>query len=88
MSWSILQPVGDVSTGEKGRGRMSSYLARGHHHTTTDGIKRVRSNTSTGSYTPSEQERSQEIALKRTDQQNWLDGVIHAEIETTIYDDT
>jgi hypothetical protein len=63
-------------------------LTRGHHHTTTDGVKRVRGNTGTGSDRPAEQERSKEVTLKRTDENNRLDGVVHAEVETTVDDDS
>ncbi len=68
--------------------RGQTYLARSHHHTTTDGIKRVRSNTGTGGDTPAEQERGQEVTLERTDQENRLDGVVQAEVETTVNHDS
>ena len=68
--------------------RIDTYLTRGHHHTTTDGVKRVRGNTGTGSDRPAEQERSKEVTLKRTDENNRLDGVVHAEVETTVDDDS
>jgi hypothetical protein len=65
-----------------------THLARSHHHTTTDGIQRVRSNTGTGGDTPSEQERGQEGTLKRTDENNGLERVVHAEVQTTVDNDT
>ena len=61
---------------------------RGHHHTTTDGIKRVRGNTGTSGDTPTESERGQEVALKVSDEDDWLDGVVHTEVQTTVNDDT
>jgi hypothetical protein len=59
-------------------------LTGGHHHTTTNGVKRVRSNTSTSGDSPAEKEGSKEVTLKRTNQNNRLDGVVHAEVETTV----
>jgi hypothetical protein len=63
-------------------------LTGGHHHTTTDGVKRVRSNTSTSGNSPAEQEGSKEATLKRTNQDNRLDGVVHAEVQTTVDNNT
>ena len=47
-----------------------------HHHATSDGIERIRSKTSTDSNTPSEKERSEEVAFKSTDKDNrfWRQG--------------
>jgi hypothetical protein len=64
------------------RGR--SYLSRSHHHTSTDGIQWIRSNTSTSGDSPAEQKGSKEVALKSTNEKNGLDGVVHAEVETTV----
>lgn len=69
-------------------GWISTYLTRGHHHTTTDGVKRVRGNTGTGGDRPAEQERSKEVTLERTNQEDGLDGVVQSEVETTVDDDT
>jgi hypothetical protein len=63
-------------------------LTRGHHHATTDSVQRVRSDTSTSGDRPSESERSKEVTLKRADEENWLDGIVHSEVETTVDDDT
>lgn len=65
-----------------------TYLTRSHHHTTTDGVQRVRGNTGTGGDSPAEQERSEEVTLERTNQDDGLDGVVHAEVQTTVDDDT
>lgn len=65
-----------------------TYLTRRHHHTTTDSVERIRGNTSTGSNAPAESERSQEVAFERTDEDDRLDRIVHAEVETTIDDDT
>lgn len=65
-----------------------TYLTRGHHHTTTDGVKRVRGNTSGGGDSPSEEERSKEVTLERADKDNGLDGVVETEVQTTVDDDT
>lgn len=63
-------------------------LTGGHHHTTTDGVQRVRSDTSTSGDSPAEQERSKEVTLERTNQNNGLDGVVHAEVQTTVDNNT
>lgn len=63
-------------------------LTGGHHHTTTDGVKRVRSDTSTSGDSPAEKEGSEERALKRTNQDNRLDRVVHTEVQTTVDNDT
>jgi hypothetical protein len=66
----------------------STYLTRCHHHTTTDSVKRIRGNTSTSRDAPTEEEGSQEVAFERTDENHRLDRVVHAEVETTIDDNT
>jgi hypothetical protein len=65
-----------------------TYLTRRHHHATTDGIQRIRSNTSTSGDTPAEHEGGQEVTLKRTDEKDRLDGVVHAEVQTTVDNNT
>jgi hypothetical protein len=65
-----------------------TYLSGGHHHTTTDGIERVWGNTGTSGDSPTESERGKEITLKRTDEEDWLDGIVHSEVETTVNDNT
>ena len=65
-----------------------TYLARRHHHATTDGVERVRGDTSTSGDGPSEQERGQEVTLEGTSEKDGLDRVVHAEVETTVDDDT
>jgi hypothetical protein len=64
-----------------------TYLTRSHHHATTDGVERIRGNTSTGGDSPAESERSKEVTLKRTDEDDRLDGIVHAEVQTTVDDD-
>jgi hypothetical protein len=63
-------------------------LTRGHHHTTTDSIKRVRSNTSTSGNAPSKSERSKEVALERTNKENRLERIVHTEVQTAVNDNT
>lgn len=65
-----------------------TYLTRGHHHAATDGVKGVRGNTGTSGDRPTEEERGEEVALKGTDEEDRLDGVVHAEVETAVDDDT
>lgn len=65
-----------------------THFARSHHHTPTDSIERVRADTSTGGDRPAEQEGGQEIALKRTNEENRLEGVVHSEVQTTVDDNT
>ena len=67
---------------------MVTYFARGHHHTSTDGVERIRGNTSASGDSPAEQERSQEAALERTDKEDRLDRVIHPEVQSTVDNDT
>jgi hypothetical protein len=80
--------LGDDLTTSIQRALVLDGLTRSHHHTTTDGVQWVRSNTSTSSNSPSEQERSEEVTLERTDKDDWLDGVVHTEVKTTVNDDT
>ena len=65
-----------------------TYFTRCHHHATTDGVERVGSDTSTSRDSPAEQERGQEVTLERADEDDRLDGVVHAEVETAVDDDT
>lgn len=65
-----------------------TYLTRGHHHTTTDGVERVGGNTGTGGDSPAEQEGSQEVVLERAGKEDGLDGVVHTEVQTTVDNDT
>lgn len=59
-----------------------------HHHTTTNGIKRVRGDTSTSGNTPTEGERGQEVALEITGKESRLKRVVHTEVQTTVNDDS
>jgi hypothetical protein len=63
-------------------------LTGGHHHTTTDGVERVRGDTGTGGDGPTKSERGQEVALKSTGKDDRLERVVHTEVETTVDDDT
>ena len=65
-----------------------THFTRSHHHTTTDRIERVGGDTSTSGDSPAEQERGQEVTLERADEDDGLDGVVHAEVETAVDDDT
>jgi hypothetical protein len=61
-------------------------LTGGHHHATTDSVKGVRSDTSTSGDGPSESERGKEVTLKRADEENWLNRIVHSEVKTTVND--
>ena len=61
-----------------------THFTRSHHHTTTDSVQRIRSDTSTSGDSPAEQEGGEEVTLKRTNENNRLDGVVHAEVQTTV----
>lgn len=63
-------------------------LTGGHHHAAANGVKRVRGNTGTGGDGPAEQEGGEERALKRTNEENGLDGIVHSEVETTVDDNS
>jgi hypothetical protein len=49
---------------------------RGHHHSSPDGVKGVRSETGTGGDSPTEQERGQEGTLERTLEDGGLERVV------------
>lgn len=68
--------------------QFDTYLTRSHHHTTTDSVKRIRSNTSTSGDSPAEQEGGKEVTLKRSNEENGLDGVVHSEVQTTVDDNS
>jgi hypothetical protein len=76
----------DLATGVHHR-RVVDGRTRGHHHATTDGVKRVRGETGTGGDGPSEGERGGEVALEGADEDNRLDRVVETEVETTVDDD-
>jgi hypothetical protein len=59
-----------------------------HHHTTTDSVQGVRSDTGTSGNWPSESEGGKEVTLKRADEEDRLDRIVHTEVETTVDDDT
>lgn len=63
-----------------------AYLSGSHHHTTTDGVERVRSDTGTSGDSPSEQEGGKEVTLEVAGEDNRLEGVVHAEVQTTVDD--
>jgi hypothetical protein len=65
-----------------------TYLTRGHHHAATDGVKRVRSDTSTSGDSPTEGERGEEVALKVTSEDDGLERIVHSEVETAVDNDT
>jgi hypothetical protein len=48
----------------------------GHHHSSSDSVERVRSETGTGGDTPTEEERGHEGSLKRTNKDDGLNGVV------------
>lgn len=77
----------DLAESVEGRGVLDG-LTRGHHHTPTDGVERVRGNTSTGGDSPTEKERGKEVVGEGTGEQDRLQGVVHAEVETTVDDNT
>lgn len=63
-------------------------LTRGHHHTPADSVERVRGDTGTSGDGPAEQEGRKEVALEGTSEDDGLDGVVHAEVQTTVDNDT
>jgi hypothetical protein len=58
--------------------RRTNLGSGGHHHSSSDGVKRVRGKTGTGGDGPSESEGGGEVALERTDEDNGLDRVVHS----------
>ena len=81
MQTSVLSP----STGSL---RSLTLLSGSHHHSSTDGVKGVGSDTGTGGDTPSEEERGQEGALEGSSEDDGLQGVVETKVETTVDDDT
>lgn len=65
-----------------------TYLTGSHHHATTDGVKGVRGDTGTSGDGPTEKEGGKEVTLKSAGKEDGLDGVVHAEVETTVDNDT
>jgi hypothetical protein len=70
------------------RRHVLTYLTGRHHHTTTDGVERVRGNTGTSGDSPTEQEGGKEVTLEGTGEDDWLDGIVHSEVQTTVDDNS
>jgi len=77
----------DLSEGIE-RALVLDGLAGSHHHATTDSVERVRGDTGGGGDAPAESERGKEVGLEGAGEEDGLDGVVHAEVETTVNDDT
>jgi hypothetical protein len=77
----------NLDTAVEGR-RVLDASSGGHHHSSSDGIERVRGGRSTGGDGPSEQEGGEEVALKRTNENNGLKGVVETEVQTSVDNDT
>lgn len=63
-------------------------LTRGHHHAPTDSVERVRGDTGTSGDGPTKSERGEEVALKSTNENDRLDRIVHAEVQTTVDDNS
>jgi hypothetical protein len=90
---STLEERADTLSGDNLAGSIHGVLvldglSGGHHHATTDGVKGVRSDTGTGGDTPSESERSQEVTLEVSGEEDRLERVVHTEVQTTVDDNT
>ena len=81
MQTSVLSP----STGSL---RSLTLLSGSHHHSSTDGVKGVGSDTGTGGDTPSEEERGQEGSLEASSEDDGLQRIVETKVETTVDDDT
>lgn len=77
----------DLLEGVEGRGVLDG-LTGGHHHAPADSVEGVRGDTGTGGDGPTKSERGKEVALEGTDEDDRLDGVVHAEVQTTVDDNT
>jgi hypothetical protein len=64
-----------------------SYLARRHHHAATNSVQGIRADTGTSGDAPAEREGGKEVALKRALEDDGLQGVVHAEVQTAVDDD-
>jgi hypothetical protein len=60
----------------------------GCYHTTSDSIERVRSETGTSCYDPSERERGKEVTLECASKEDGFERIVHTEVETSIDNDT
>merc|ERR1712018_729475 len=57
-----------------------------HHHTTTDGINRIRNESRTNGHNVTKTEGGKETSI--ITQYNWFECIIEAEIATSIYNNT
>ena len=80
--------LGDNLAGGIERALVLDGLTRGHHHSSTNGVKRVGGDTGTSGDAPTEEERGKEVVGEGTGKDDRLDGIVHAEVETTVDDDT
>lgn len=67
---------------------IKTYFARGHHHTSTNSVKWIGSDTGTSSDGPPKSKGSQEVAFQFASEQYRFDRVVHAKVETAVDDDT
>jgi hypothetical protein len=59
-----------------------------HHHSSSDSVEGVRSETGTGGDSPTEKEGGKEVTLKRTNKDDGLNGVVETEVEASVDNDT
>ena len=69
------------------RSTVLDSLSRSHHHSSSDGVNGVRSESGSDSDQPSNGEVGEEVVLD-VGWQKSLDGVIDTEVETSVDDDT
>ena len=77
----------DLATAVKGS-LVLDGLSGGHHHAATDGVEWVRGDTGTSGDGPSKSEGGKEVTLEGTGEENWLDGIVHSEVKTTVDDNS
>lgn len=63
-------------------------FTRRHHHTSTDGIQWVGSETCGDGASVSESKGCQKVVLEITDEEDWFGRVVETKVKTTVDDDT
>jgi len=70
------------------RALVFNSFSRSHHHSSSDGIKRIGSKTSSDGDTPSKEERSDERVFHVSSEEDGLEGVVETKVETSVNNDT
>jgi len=80
--------LGDDLSGTIQRALVLDSLTRGHHHTTTNGIQRIRGKTGNDGDSPSKSERGEERSLEWSGENHRLEGIVETEVATAVDDNS